>query len=123
MRGAKYPAKRLQPAATSGLVSHLINVQAAASRSGELPFGRIRLAPPMGTALSRLRGRNAVRYGVFMFSRTKDSDPADRIIMPARPWKNAVVTALASVTPSGITLALCTSWSRNRTAPTVLGAV
>jgi hypothetical protein len=48
------------------------------------------------------RGRNPVRYGVFMLSRTNDSEPVDRIIIAVRLWKNAVVTALASVTPSGI---------------------
>ena len=62
-----------------------------------------------------------MRYGVFMLSRTNDSDPVDSTIMPVRPWKNAVVTALASVTPSGIALALCTRSSRKRTAPMVVG--
>ena len=47
MGGAKYPVKRLQPPATSGLLSHLISVHAAACRSGELPVGTIRLAPPL----------------------------------------------------------------------------
>src|SRR5271166_2042759 len=123
MRGAKYPVKRLQPPAISGLVSHLISVQAAACRSALLPRGMIRLAPPIGAAFTRLRGRKAVRYGVFMFSRTNESEPVDRIIIAVRPWKNAVVTALASVTPSGITCHLCTMASISRTAPIVLGAV
>jgi hypothetical protein len=35
-----------------GLVSHLINVQAAARRSGELPRGMIRLAPPFEDFIS-----------------------------------------------------------------------
>ena len=64
-----------------------------------------------------------MRYGVFMFSRTNDSEPVDRTIIAVRPWKNAVVTALASVTPSGITCHLCTSASISRTAPMVVGSV
>src|ERR1019366_6548050 len=123
MRGEKYPVNRLHPPAISGLVSHLISVHAAACRSGELPFGMIRLAPPIGAAFTRLRGRNATRYGVFMLSRTNDSDPVDSTIIAVRPWKNAVVTALASVTPSGMTCHLCTSASMKRTAPTVLGSL
>src|SRR5580692_6608631 len=103
MRGAKYPVKRLQPPAISGLTSHFTKVHAAASRSGELPLGMIRLAPPIGAALTNARGRNATWYGVFIFSRTNDSEPVDSTIIAVRPWKNAVVTALASVTPSGIT--------------------
>ena len=83
----------------------------------------IRLAPPIGAALTNARGRKAARYGVFMLSRTNDSEPVDSTIIAVRPWKNAVVTALASVTPSGITFHLCTSASMKRTAPSVLGGL
>src|SRR5580692_11076885 len=123
MRGAKYPVNRLQPPATSGLTSQLISVHAAASRSGELPFGMIRLAPPIGAAFSNARGTNATLYGVFMLSRTKDSDPVDSSIIAVRPWKNAVVTAFASFTPGGITFHVCTKASISFTAPTVVGSL
>ncbi len=57
-----------------------------------------------------------------MFCRTKDSAPVLFRIMPARPPKNAAVMALASFTPSGMTLCLCTRSSRNCTAPSVEGS-
>src|ERR1700722_17143710 len=92
----------------SGLVSQSISVHAAACCSGEVPRGMIRLAPPIGAALTTWRGRKAVLYGVFMLSCTKDKEPVDRIIIATRPWKKAVVTVLASVTPGGITCHLLT---------------
>ena len=58
-----------------------------------------------------------------MFSRTKDNDPVDRIIIAVRPWKNAVVTVLASVTPGGITCHLFTMASISFTAPIVVGVL
>jgi hypothetical protein len=43
--------------------------------------------------------------------------------MPSRPAKNALVQALASLTPGGITFALLTSVSRSVIAPIVDGAL
>ena len=114
---------RLHSPAISGLISHEISVQAAAWRSGVLPFGRISEAPPIGAALRTLFGRNATLYGAFILSRTKLNEPVDNSIMPSRPAKNALVQALASLTPGGITFALLTSVSTRVNAPKVLGAL
>ena len=55
--------------------------------------------------------------GAFAYARLgRAEDPSFTI-------KNAVVTALASVTPSGITFALWTMLSRKRTAPMVVGSL
>ena len=56
-----------------------------------------------------------------MFSRTNDSEPVDSIIIAVRPWKNAVVTALASVTPSRHHVPLVHHRVDQRTAPIVVG--
>ena len=41
-------------------------------------------APPIGTALRTFFGTKATSYGVFMFSRMKESDPVDSSTIEAR---------------------------------------
>jgi hypothetical protein len=65
----------------------------------------------------------ATRYGVFIFSRTKLSEPVDNTIIPVWPAKNAEVQALASDTPGGITFSRLTIMSTRARAPSVLGAL
>src|SRR5215472_7741964 len=97
-------------------MSQEINVHAAACRSAVLPLGRISEAPPIGAALRTALGRKATLYGAFMLSRTKLNEPVDNSIVPSRPAKNALVQALASLTPGGMTLALLTRVSSSASA-------